>query len=83
MPLPKRFESYRGFVIYPDPFEFEDYALGPRKWVIAGYLHPESDPSAEERFQDRGKHAGSYDEAVEMAIAYGKRLVDARLGGSS
>jgi hypothetical protein len=81
MPLPSRFESYKGFVIHPFSAEFDDGSgsKAQKRWTIGGSFHPENDPSAEEPFRDRTRLAPSHDEAIDLALEYGKRLIDARV----
>lgn len=75
MPLPTRFESYRGFVITP-------YSVGAEngRWTIGAFIRVEVDSSAaEESCHDKGHFAASHDEAIKLGMAYGKKVIDDRL----
>lgn len=78
MPLPERFESHRGFVIRPHPVQSLDTSM----WTIGGFIHPEAeaDQGQEESFHAAGKSAKSYEEAVNLAVQFGKQVIDKRLG---
>lgn len=79
MPVPSRFETYRGFVITPHPAEIYEPSRGHARWSIGGSIRREGDfDSAEEDFNDKGRFAASHDEAIEKSIAFAEQLIDAR-----
>jgi hypothetical protein len=79
MLIPSRFETYRGFVITPQPVEIHEPSGRHARWSIGGSIRREGDSeSAEEDFHDKGRFAASHDEAIEKAIAFAEQLIDAR-----
>ena len=70
MSLPERFESYKGYVIRPFSIDLNG------RWAVGAFIRSESSDNAERSFQEKGKFAASYDEALELGIAFGKFIVD-------
>ena len=71
MPLPERFESYKGYLIRPFSMELNE------RWTVGAFIRSTVEGSAERSFQDKGKFAASHDEAIGLSIAFGKSVVDA------
>ena len=79
MSLPNRYESYKGFVITPFTVQTNDPIHKSAPWSVSGGFRPADSPSFdEESFNENGQFAATADEALEKAIAYAKRLIDAR-----
>ena len=70
MPLPERFESYKGFTISP-----YSVAIGER-WTIGAFIRGEGTATPERSVQDKEQFAKSNSEAIDLSIAFAKRIID-------
>lgn len=79
MPLPRRFETYKGFTINPQSIQIGDPNGRHARWSIGGTICRENDSTAsEEDFHEKGQFAASHEEALDRAISFAKQLIDAR-----